>query len=371
MKRFSTYFIMMLGCLVSGCFDEPENTIDNDTFWVSFQNISVRFDENQKTPLQATLLLSDTPPAEDVVIPFVVFTEGGIRNGSDFYQSFSSFTIPAGRNVVVVNVLDSIRDDQVPTGDRTLTIELVDTKRYSAGLPGDDRGNSRLVVTIAEDDFTTFSETSFEEVPTLATTTSYNRPGTTEISNQAGGPPVDFVAIGDEIGFDASFASDDLDEGETGNENLGVVSNAAIAATGDPDFETTFQLGEQGYVAADLDGRLEILFDESEISESISELVIEVTFYININTTMETEDGLEIFYVVDGSRGEPILSFRGDNSRQTVLDETGSVVQGFWVTKVGKIPREKWVNGQMMATIRTGGDTELIMLDYIALKGIE
>ena len=365
----SIYILIVMLFLVAGCFDEYDGEI-SDT-WVSFQSANARISEDAEGPLQMTLSLSAPVQDEDVVVPFSITSEDGLLAGTDYFQSASSFTIPAGQNIVMVNLLDSVGNNEEALGDRSLLVTLGDAGQFTAGFPGPDKEKSSVTVVIGEDDFTIFGETSFEEVTAPDDNTRYSRAGTVEMENNPGDPSVDFIATGSELGFDTSYAQDDLDDGESGSENLGVVSNTAITAGADTDFESLFERGEQGFVSADLDGRIEITFDEVTIPENLTTLVVEITFYANLNTTFETEDAMEVFYVTADGRGDPIMSFRGDDDTRAVTDLDGNRTQGEWVTQLVELPAERWRDGRLVVTMRNGADTELFMLDYIAIKGIQ
>lgn len=371
MKKYISYLFCVILIPLGACFDAYDGEVDTSKYWIYFESPAVRVSEDSKGSAQTTLLLSAPVQGSDVVVPFTISSDDGLENGTDYFQSATSFTLPAGENVVVVDLLDSVANNEEALGDRSLIITLQDTDAFFGGFPGPDKNKNTIVVTIAEDDFTILGETSFEEVPTPASTTRYTRPDSEILVNNPDEPPVDHVSSGSEWGFDASYALDDRTAGDTGLENFGVVSNAAIAAVADPDFESQFVRGQQGFVSADMDGRVEILFDEVEIPDEVATLVVELSFYMNINTTFESEDGLELFYVIDGNKGEPIMSFFGDDDTRNVTDaNTGERVQGEWITRVVDIPEEKWSNGRLMITMRNGADTEMIMVDYVGIKGI-
>ncbi|MEL7144999.1 MAG: hypothetical protein AAFO69_01420 [Bacteroidota bacterium] len=365
----SIYILIIMLLVVSSCFDEYDGQID-DT-WVSFQSSNARISEGAEGPLTMTLSLSAPVQSTDVVVPFSISSEDGLLAGTDYFQSASAFTIPAGQNVVTVHLLDSVGNNDIALGDRSLVITLEDAGEFAAGFPGPDSDNSSVTIVIGEDDFTVFGETSFEEVIAPDDDTRYARAGTVEMVNNPGDPAVDFVATGTEMGFDTSYAVDDLDEGESGSENLGVVSNTAITAGADTDFETLFERGEQGFVAADLDGRIEITFDEVAIPENLSTLVVEITFFANLNTTFEAEDALEVFYVTPEGRGDPIMSFRGDDDTRAVTNLSGNRTQGEWVTQLVTLPESMMTDGRLVVTMRNGADTEMFLLDYISIKGIQ
>lgn len=373
MKKYSqilSAFVLLL--VATGCFDEYEGTVDISQPWVHFENSAVRYVEDGGGPVTTTLILSSAPQEEDIIVPFSVTSEDGLIAGEDYIINASSFVIPAGEFTVEVILLDSVINNDEAFGDRSLTITMEDTDVVLAGFPGPDKNKSAIEVTLAEDDFTIFGFSNFEEVPSPPDAWRYTRAGTYEMLNNDGEPPVNFVATGSELGFDTSYAEDDLDPGETSAENLGVLNNTSVAASGDPDFEfTTFSRGVQGFASADLDGRIEITFDDMEIPAEVVTVEAEMTFYLNRNTTFETEDALEFYYVTEDGRGEPLMSFRGDDDEQIIRDLDGNAgLQGEWITRIVTLPESQWKNGHILVTMRNGADTEMMVVDYVAIKGI-
>lgn len=371
MKRYIYILFTTVLLSTTSCFDEYNGTIDTSKFWVYFENGQVRFPEDGDGAVTARLLLSAPRQNQEVTLNYTITSEDGLTEGVDYFISSSMLTIPAGQNQVDVILLDGVGNNEIALGDRSLTITLQGNENFNAGFPGPAGNNNSIEIVIAEDDFTIYGETSFEEVPVPVDEVRYDRPGVLELNNNDGEPAVDFVATGSELGFNTSFASDDFDV-ESGTENMGVLNNAAITASGDSDFETTFQRGQQGFASADLDGRIEILFDEINIPSEAQSVVVELSFYTNANTTFETEDALEVFFVTNEGRGEPLMSFRGDDDTQQVTDAaTGERVQGAWLTRIVELPESKRTNGQLLITMRNGADTEMILVDYVAVKGIE
>ena len=370
MKKFIYVLILTSSILFTGCFEEYDGEISPGQQWIYFENSTLRVNEDASGAVSTTIFLSGAAQASDVTIPFVI-TSDELVEGTDYTVASSEIVIPAGKHSATADLLSSIIDNDAAVGDRSLTVTLQDINGFEAGFPGPDGNNASIVVTIAEDDFTIFAETSFEEPDAPDDDIFYTRSGTTEMNNNVGDPIVDYVSTGSELGFDSSFAADDFEGGETGGERIGVVSNTAFAAASDANIETTFQRGEQGYIGSDMDGRIEVVFDDVTIPAGASTVVVEITFYVNAGGgNIETEDALEIFWETETGGSDPIASYRGNDDTGVVTDLNGNPVQGQWITDVIELPSDQAIDGNFKMTIRSGANGELFMVDYLAIKGI-
>ncbi|MEM9687693.1 MAG: hypothetical protein AAF934_12350, partial [Bacteroidota bacterium] len=172
-------------------------------------------------------------------------------------------------------------------------------------------------------------------------------------------PYVDFVAVGEELGFDLSYDPNNI--GDDGEERIGVFNNDNMNTAPD-DFEARFINGTQGYLASDIDGTLVLTFDTVEgLNPDVTNAVLDVGLYI-ASTTFEAGEGIEIFFETADGIGDPLVS---------LLDNDAEAVSGEWLDLRVPIPSEKLATGNIIVTIRNSFDPEMIFLDYISIKGIE
>ncbi len=209
---------------------------------------------------------------------------------------------------------------------------------------------------------TVLAYTSFEEVPTFVGDVTYPKSGTTELENiqlsdpLADDPYVDFTATGNELGFNASFLSSDI--GDDGSERMGVFSNENLETAPD-DFPARFQDGTQGYITSDLDGTLELVFDEISLDpNNVVAVAIEASIFFG-ETSYEDGDGINIYYRVNGSLGAPIISY--------VFED---VIQNEWIAASGTIPVSQVANGNIVVQMKNGANSEMIFLDNVVVKGV-
>lgn len=211
--------------------------------------------------------------------------------------------------------------------------------------------------------------TSFEEVPTFIGDITYPRSGTTVMDNiqltdpGADDPYVDFIATGDELGFDSSFVAGDVED-STGSEPIGVFSNANMDDDGDSDFTGRFQDGTQGYLGADLDGTLEIVFDTVDLTENMVGVILEAdVFYADSSSGHEESDIFEIYYMVDGQLGTALVSYAGDG-------DAASPNLNNWITYSVDIPINNVKPGNIVVRMKTNSNSETIYVDRVAIKAV-
>lgn len=205
--------------------------------------------------------------------------------------------------------------------------------------------------------------TSFEEVPTFVGDIFYPKSGTEVLDNiqvtdpTADDPYVDFVATGNELGFDSSFITSDI--GDSGVERMGVFSNANMETEPD-DFEGRFQDGTQGFVTSDLDGTIEIVFDQVNLTNNMVGVTIEADIYFG-DSSYEEFDGINIYYMVDGQLGVPLISYEFEEVNANLSK---------WINASAQLPIDKIVPGNIVIRMKNGANSEMIFVDRVAIKGV-
>ncbi len=207
------------------------------------------------------------------------------------------------------------------------------------------------------------SYTSFEEVTTFIGDVTYPKSGTEILDNvqltdpAADDPLVDWTATGSELGFDTSFISSDI--GDDGSEPIGVLSNANMDDDGDSDFTGRFQDGTQGFLGADLDGTLEIVFDTADLASNMVEVTLEADIFLgDASSGYEEGDIIEVFYMVDGQLGAPLISY------------DHSAANNEWFHASAGIPADKVKPGNIVVRMRNNSNSETIYVDRVAIKAV-
>lgn len=209
----------------------------------------------------------------------------------------------------------------------------------------------------------TIAYTSFEEVPTFIGDIFYNKAGTVVMDNTQASissstdPYVDFTATGQELGFDSSFAPTDV--GDPGIERIGVFSNPNIE-TRPGDFEARFTQGTQGFLTSDLDGTMEIVFDQVDLTDRMVAVTLEVDVYF-ASTTFETAEGFFMYYKVDNQLGEALISFENNEVEAN---------QGEWKHFSAEVPLDKIKPGNIVVRMKNSSNSEMIFIDKVEIKGV-
>ncbi|MBV6646239.1 MAG: hypothetical protein KI790_12360 [Cyclobacteriaceae bacterium] len=356
----------LLTCVLigtSGCFDEYNGTLDISNPWVRFEFETINVSENTEGPITMSLLLSGVAPTADVTIPFSISTNDDLTEGVDYAQPNSSFTIPAGQNMVVVNVLEGITNDAVPTGNRSLTITLQDTDSYIAGFPGSIRDNNAVTVTISEDDFTRIAYTSFEEPEGLDVDyVDIGDAGTSrELTNNVGQAPVQYTSIGGELGFRTFYISTG-GVGATDGDDLGVTTKTSIV--GDSP-EGGYTDGVQGYYADDTDGIMRIEFDEVDVS-ALTVLQFKINYLLN-DSGWEPEDLIKIDIESASGASQNILTLDGDDIDDNGLDPEPHIWHRI-TTDISDLISAGTI--KLVIQVETDSGAEEVYFDNIVFEGI-
>ncbi len=374
MKYLKYTILLILFGLLYNC-DTAENVVELPTSqfdYVSFETSTINVNEADSGPVTTTFIYSSaTLLSEDLTVNYTMSfpDDNAAQNGVDFVlpSNSGSFVLPAGQATVEVVLFESLINDDLSVGTRSVTFDLEPIGDFILGRPDGERKAKSIEVTIVEDDLFEFGYTSFEEVPTFDTRTRYPRPAGSvnplpnmqDTDANSDIPYVSYVSTGDELGFSAAFVASDVDDIE--NEVMGVYNNM-VAQDNPDDFETTFIDGNQGYVSSDLDGTLRITFDEiTELNPDVTSAVLNIKFFF-ASTTWESEDGIVVFYETDEDLGAPLLSIFSDDAEE---------MAGTWQELSIPIPADRLVaGGRLVVTMTNGSGAETIMLDYISIKGI-
>lgn len=371
MKFFRYIF---LGIILSGfnsCDDDAENEpiLPSQFDYISFETSSFSVSEDATGPVTVKFIYSSgTLPSQDLTVNYTIsFPDENIaQEGVDFIlpADSGSFTLPASESTIDVTLFELINDD-LSVGSRSVIFNLEPVGDLILGKPGEREAKS-VSVTIEEDDLLVFGFTSFEEVTTFETLTTYPRPAAsanplpniqdTDPASEA--PFVNYISTGQELGFTASYTAGNVDAIE--NERVGVYNNT-VAAANAGDFETTFIDGDQAYVTSDLDGTLTLVFDEvTGLNPSISVAVLDIKVFFR-TTSWETTDGITVFFETAEGRGTPIVS---------ILDDDVDAIAGTWQELRIPIPADRLATGRLIVTMSNGAGSETIILDSISIKGI-
>lgn len=161
-----------------------------------------------------------------------------------------------------------------------------------------------------------FSYTSFEEPATIpnAFYTDTGDPSVDhDLINNVDQPPVDYISVGGEMGFDATYI---------GGTGLGLTEGDFVGVTSFTGNVGSFIDGSQGYQFADTDGTMLLTFDSVSLAGVNSpELAL---YYFISNTLWETEDSMRIWVEVDGGIEIDLLNTFGQD-----IDTMG--ITGSWI----------------------------------------
>ncbi|TPN88995.1 hypothetical protein [Aquimarina algicola] len=368
----SIHIFLVFILLLCACDDDAENEpiLPEGFSYISFDASNKSVNENDTEPATVTFIYSSsTLPAQDLTINYTITfpEENAAQEGVDFIlpSNSGSFILPAGQSTVEVPLFDLVNDD-LSVGSRSIIFNLSAVEGFTLGKPG-ERESKSVEITIQEDDLFEFGFTSFEDVPTFGTLTTYPRPAAstnplpnvqdTDPSSEA--PYVSFVSTGDELGFTASFIASSVTDIE--EERMGVYNNTVAAANPD-DFETTFIDGDQAYITSDLDGELTLTFDEiTGLNPDVADPVLDIKFFFR-TTSWESTDGLAVYFETAEGRGQPLLS---------VFDDDAEDIEGVWQELRIPIPEDRLATGRLVVTMFNGAGSETIIIDSISIKGIK
>lgn len=366
MKNIRTYVIMLLLSVVTvSCFEENEFLIPDSLSWVGFEESSFFIAEDGGQGVSVDFLVSAGPLSQALTVNYSV-SSSKAEVGVDYSlpSGSGSFTVPAGENSVSVSLIESVLNNENVTGDRTVVFTITDADGFTLGGPDGEYGIT-VTVTLAEDDFTLFGYSSFEDVDLTGLDYEYTRPGGPDpgLVNNPGEAPVDFTATGNELGFDSSFDPNDV--GDDGGEIIGV-SNGDFSAGGDGVY--TFQYGSQAYAASDLDGTLEIVFDEVNVPGDAQVLALDMAVYFAFLDGGDAEEGEFIELVWRTSEGDETVTgvvAVADNELETYDGKSVGFDQ--WIRLSGSVSTPS--TGKAVVRIKNDNNDDLAFVDNIVVKG--
>lgn len=354
--------VMLIGC------DDSENdvTLPGSFDYLSFEDVQLSFSEVGGGPAIVSITRSTGNLSNELTISYVVSAPDSGRAAAEG----TDYTLPAGSGAVtfpvgvatvdvpLINIIDN--DDSV--GNRSLKFSIDDPKGFNLGSPDFPEAGS-VTLTITEDDLFTFGETSFEEVTTFVGDVTFpKRPTVEQVNTQvlvpgSTDPYVDWTRTGDELGFNASSSAENLVDLDS--DPVGVLSNANMDANTDTafSFDTRFRKGNNGYVAADLDGIWDIKFDDISIPAGTTNLVLEISYYMA--STYEDQEGLFVYWETADGLGDALIFEQGPAAQ---IDQ--------WIDVQVPIPASRTVDGRISVRMFNTFNPESTFIDYIAIKGI-
>ncbi|GEM_PF-4496376 len=360
MKRLKIYLTILFFTIVTvSCFEENDFVIPGKFAWVGFEESAFSIAEDGGEGVQVTLLFSTKPVSSALNITYSV-TSTNATEGVDYSLPSGSgtATIPAGASSVNVTLIESALNNDNVTGDRTVVFAITDGGGYEMGAP-DDKYGTTVTVVLQEDDFTSFGYTSFEDVDLTGLSSDYTKAGTVEMVNNPGEAPVDFIATGNELGFDSSMLPENT--GDDGSEPIGVNDGSHVGVA--------YPFGSQGYSAEDIDGTIEIVFDEVTIPGGTTYLRLDIHAYFNDGGDWEEEDnGIELIWrTIDGD--ETAINVRSPGDLDDVVhDMDGNPIPlDTWLHFNGQVNSVK--TGRPVLRIENDNNADLIMVDMIEVKG--
>lgn len=360
MKNIKIYIlVLLLSAVAVSCFEENEFMIPDEFAWVGFETGSIDVAEESGEGVTATFLVSSAPLSSPMTISYNVSSSNATA-GVDYTlpSGSGSFTVPAGSNTVDVVLIESVLNNANVTGDRKVLFEITDGGGLILGGPDGDY-ESTFTVVILEDDFTIFGYTSFEDVDLTGLSSDYTKAGTVEMVNNPGEAPVDFIATGNELGFDSSFLPDNV--GDDGSEPIGVNDGSHVGVS--------YPFGSQGYSAEDLDGEIEIVFDEVTIPGGTTFLRLDIEAYFNDGHDWEEEDnGIEVIWRTDEG-DESVINVRSPGDLDDVVEDMdGNAIQlNTWLHFKGIAGAIK--TGRPVLRIENDNNADLIMVDMLIVQG--
>ncbi len=199
---------------------------------------------------------------------------------------------------------------------------------------------------------TTFASTSFEE-PALAPGVQYMDTGDPtldhDLINNLGQPLVDYVSVGGEMGFDASFITGGNTDGLAEGDFVGVTD-----FTGDV---SAYIDGTKGYQFQDTDGTMVLSFDPvSLIGRTMPILDL---YYFVASTGWETGDSIRIWVEVDGGAEIDMLNTAGQ-------DIDNLMIEGMWIQLTADLTG--FTTATLNVSFASNSGSEELYLDHITFS---
>lgn len=342
-----------------GCFDEYEGSLSPDEAWVYFAKSSENVIESADGAVVTELIYSGAPRSSDLVIPFTISTDSDLTEGEDYTLASSQFVIPAGKFKADAILLESLIDNDLPEGNKSLVITISSPDGVGAGFPGPAADRNSITVNIAEDDFFVFGFTSFEEPEAGDNYVDPNGADNDhDLVNIPGMNSFDYDGSGSEIGFDATFINTrDIASGLS--DNVGVTDS----------YDDGFTNGSQGYVLLDTDGTIQVTFDPVNV-EGFDQVFLSIDWFIQssnyegaVDADPTGSDIFKISIITDTEDVINIVDVDGDQLEQIYSDQFGA-----WTTLFEEISGIK--TAQLVIEVDTNVDSEGIAFDNIQFLGL-
>lgn len=356
---------------LGGCFDEQEFLIPNSLSYVSFETTGAEVLEGGAvTSVSATIIYSGPALASALSIPVSVQDAGGnpAQDGVDYAidGGLGGISIDAGTFETSITI--AVLDNDLSVGTRVLTLALGDISGLNLGQP-DLEAASSYSLNIVEDDLTLLAFSSFEEVDiTGVEEVRYTKNGTADIGNNPGEAIVDFIATGTELGFDSQFDPDDI--GDNGAEFIGVGSwsNLNLSDVADiPDIPFTYLDGVQGYHCNDVDGELEIVFDEVTFPDGVALIEFSLGVFIG-GFNADVDEHIELVWRT--ASGDELL-FRVEDTGGAVYQFTTGedFATGAWqAVRINPDPSAIDLTGQAVVRMRNDNDADAFVVDDLRIS---
>ncbi|WP_299435996.1 hypothetical protein [uncultured Aquimarina sp.] len=374
MKILKNSVIAIIISLFCGCDANDNEVILPSNFnYISFTTDTINVIESDTGSITVSFVYSGPLLSQDLTINYMISfpDQNAAQEGVDYIlpAGSGSFVLPAGETIAEVTLIESLINDDLSIGSRSVIFNLESANGLILGKP-DNREAKSVTVTVGEDDLFEFGYSSFEDVPTFENFNQYPRPAGTvdpllNVQDSDASSEVPYVSYpvntGSELGFTASFLAASVSAIE--QETMGVYNSTVILANPDvfPSGLTELVDGNQAYVTSDLDGFVTLRFDEIiGLNPNVTNAVLDVKVFFG-TTTWETEDGMVIYYETADGLGDPILS---------LFDDDVEAAEGTWQELRIPIPEDKLTTGRLVVTFRNGANTEMIILDSISIKGI-
>lgn len=375
--------LILVPCLLvlTSCFDdqieeqlEKQSDTLGDAFkYLAFSSSSIRVEEGTDAEASFDLIYSGNSLGTPLTVAVSIIAVDGNNavEGTDYSSSaaLNSFTFQPGEFIKEISL--GVLDNQNSVGTRKLKLQIDEIAGFDLGSPGSPE-TAAVTVDFIEDDQTILGFSSFEEVDLSGRSNEYTKSGTTDLNNNPGEAPVDFVATGNELGFDSSF--DPANVGDDGGELIGVGSGITDLSIFDSDIPSTpfsYTDGNQAYHASDLDGTLEIAFDEVTFPGGVVFIEFSLAVYLGAYNGDEGEgvelvwraageEDVVLFNIADGT-GESEFSYGDDISFPTNAWET---------VRVTPDPSTISPEGQVVIRITNDNNEDPFFVDALSIAYI-
>jgi len=371
MKKIIKYiYIPLILLIMSACFEEYDRILE-ESFWVSFKTIASTVSESESGNITATVVLSGAAQASDVQVNYSVSSPDEAVADVDYVlpDDSGSFTIPAGELVVEVVLLESVINDDIIEGTKTVVFTLESAGSFGVGFPGPDGTRKTFELKIQEDDFIVIGFTSFEEP---FGSNNYidliNNDVDHDLVNNDGQSSIEYISTGGELGWDATLISTRVFTTPNGlNDHIGV--------SNDPSTTGAFTDGVQGYRLEDTDALIRCTFDAVDISTfttafvSLDIFLKSTTYEANVSAVsgVVEPDNIQVYVLVDG--GERLDIYIADASEADPEKNINEVSQGVW--NEHSVDISSFTTATLVIEVDTNSNAEGAIFDNIQFLGIE